>query len=153
MNSAKKFWIYTVLWGVLMGFSLAAQAEAADRVDTASRLGFGNTVETLTKVIKSKGMMIVATVDHQNMLSMVGLKIKGSKTIEFGKPDMGKMVFGMNPEAGLEMPARIYVFEGKDGKTVMSYYKPNYSQYNQELSKVDEMMGMMFSEIVNEVNK
>lgn len=59
----------------------------------------------------------------------------------------------MNPEAGLEMPARIYVFEGKDGKTVMSYYKPNYSQYNQELSKVDEMMGMMFSEIVNEVNK
>lgn len=73
----KKFWIYTVLWGVLMGFSLAAQAEATDRVDTVSRLGFGNTVETLTKVIKSKGMMIVATVDHQNMLSMVGLKIKG----------------------------------------------------------------------------
>lgn len=66
---------------------------------------------------------------------------------------MGKMVFTMSPEAGLEMPARIYVFERGDGKTVVSYYKSNYTQYNPKLSKVDDMMGMMLSEIVNEVNK
>lgn len=151
MNSVKKM---CIMFGVLiMSFGVMAQANAADRIDTVSKHGFDKTVNTLTNAIKSKGMMVVATIDHQNMLSMVGLKIKGSKTIEFGKPDMGKMVFGMNPEAGLEMPARIYVFEGKDGKTVMSYYKSNYSQYNPELSKVDEMMGMMMMEIVNEVNK
>lgn len=149
----KKVWISIISVLLLLSFGIIAQTEIVNRTDTVSKLGFKKTVQGLTKIIKSKGMMVVATIDHQNMLSMVGAKIKGSKTIEFGKPDMGKMVFEMNPEAGLEMPAKIYVYENKDGKTIMSYYKSNYAQYNPEFSKVDEMMSMMLSEIVNEVNK
>jgi uncharacterized protein (DUF302 family) len=131
----------------------AQEVEKGNRVETVSKHGFDKTVELLTKSIKAKGMMIVGIIDHQKMLSMVGVKIKGSKTIEFGKPDMGKMVLTMNPEAGIEMPAKIYVYENKEGKTIISYYKPNYSQYNPEFSKVDEMMSMMLQEIVNEANK
>ena len=37
--------------------------------------------------------------------------------------------------------------------STISYYKSNYAQYNPEFSKIDDMMGMMLSEIVNEVNK
>jgi uncharacterized protein (DUF302 family) len=153
---AKKSCIPTMVVAALLGFGLMAlitQAEEPKRVDTVSKYDFNKTIDTLTKTMKSKGLMVVATLDHQNMLSMVGVKMKGSKTIEFGKPDMGKMVLTMHPEAGLEMPAKVYVFERGDGKTVMSYYKSHYAQYNPEFSKVDEMMGMMLSEIVNEVNK
>lgn len=153
MKSAKKILTGIMLAVFLMSLGMTAQAEVANRGDVVSKWAFNKTVQTLTKIIESKGMMVVATIDHQNMLSMVGARINGSKTIEFGKPDMGKMVFGMNPEAGLEMPAKIYVFEDDHGKVVMSYYKTNYAQYNPELAKVDEMMSMMLSEIVNEVNK
>lgn len=153
MHRTKKILVYPILMLSLLVFGLVAQANAADRVDTISKLSFDATIQALTKAIKARGMMIVATVDHQNMLSMVGMNIKGSKTLEFGKPEMGKMVFGMAPEAGLEMPEKIYVFERGDGRTVMSYYTSNYVQYNPEFSKVDEMMAMMLSEIVNEVNK
>lgn len=121
-------------------------AIAQERVDVISSKNFKQTVEALNKTIKSKGMMIVATVDHQNMLKMVGTNIKGATTIEFGKPDMGKMLFQMHPEAGLEMPARIYVFE-KDGKVIMSYYKTNYAKYDKGMAEMDNMMGMMCSEI------
>ena len=121
MGSTKKSRLYLMLVIVLWGFTLTAHAYGAEPVDTVSKHGFDKTVQAMTKAIKARGMMVVATIDHQNMLSMVGMKIKGSKTIEFGKPDMGKMVFAMAPEAGLEMPAKIYVFERGDGKTVMSY--------------------------------
>lgn len=124
---------------------------AQERVDVASSKDFKQAVETLNKTIKSKGMMIVATVDHQNMLKMVGASIKGATTIEFGKPDMGKMLFTMKPEAGLEMPARFYVFEKNDGKTVVSYYKSNYAKYGADFAKMDEMMNMSYSEITNSV--
>ncbi|MBU2445780.1 MAG: DUF302 domain-containing protein [Bacteroidetes bacterium] len=124
-------------------------AVAQERADVVSSKNFKKTVETLNKTIKSKGMMVVATVDHQNMLKMVGTSIKGATTIEFGKPDMGKMLFTMKPEAGLEMPARFYVFEKSDGKTVVSYYKSNYAKYGADFAKMDEMMNMSYSEITN----
>lgn len=123
-------------------------ANAQERVDVVSGKNFKQTVETLNKTIKSKGMMIVATVDHQNMLKMVGTNIKGATTIEFGKPAMGKMLFQMYPEAGLEMPARIYVFE-KEGKVTMSYYKSNLTKYDKKLEEMDKMMNMMLAEITN----
>lgn len=130
----------------------ASSLWAAERVDLTSNKDFNKTVTSAVKSIKSRGMMVVATIDHKKMLSMVGAKIGGSKTIEFGKPDMGKMIFAMAIEAGLEMPAKIYIFE-KDGKTLVSYYKSNYASYNPEFSKVDEMMNMMLSEIVKDATK
>lgn len=134
----------------VVALSSIAFVKAQERVDVVSSKNFKQTVETLNKTIKSKGMMVVATVDHQNMLKMVGTKIGGATTIEFGKPDMGKMVFSMHPEAGLEMPARIYVYE-KDGKVTMSFYKSNYAKYDKMLADMDKMMDMMCSEIVGSV--
>jgi len=137
---------------IVFGLVLTASVFAGDRLDVVSHKGFQDTTEAVVKAIKGRGMMVVAQIDHQNMLKMVGAKIGGSKTIEFGKPDMGKMVFGMSPEAGLEMPAKIYVFE-RDGKTTLSYYKTDYAKYSPEFAKVDEMMGMMLNEIVQEASK
>jgi uncharacterized protein (DUF302 family) len=130
---------------------LAQRSEEGDRVDVVSAYPFTRTVDNLIKALKEQGMMIVATIDHQNMLRMVGASIKGSKTIEFGKPDMGKMLLPKHPEAGLEMPGKVYVWERSDGKTVVSYYKPSagFSNYkSEEIRKVGEMMEMMVSQIV-----
>lgn len=129
----------------------AARTEKGNRVDVVSAHPFSHTVDRLTTELKGQGMMIVATIDHQNMLSMTGASIKGAKTIEFGKPDMGKMLLPMHPEAGLEMPGRIYVWERSDGKTVVSHYKASagFSNYDaEEVKKMGDMMDMMVSQIV-----
>lgn len=131
----------------VIAVSTMAFVIAQERVDVASSKNFKQTVEELNKTIKSKGMMIVATIDHQNMLKMVGTSIKGATTIEFGKPDMGKMLFSMKPEAGLEMPAKIYVYEDSKGKVIMSFYKTNYAKYGADFAEMDGMMNMMCSEI------
>jgi len=130
----------------------ASLALAAERVDTVSNKGFKETVKAVEKAVEGRGMMVVAKVDHQNMLTMVGVKIGGSMTVEFGKPDMGKMVLTMAPEAGLDMPGKIYVFE-KGGRTMASYFKSNFARYNADFAKVDEMMGMMTAEIVKEATQ
>lgn len=135
---------------VLFGLSAAA---AENRVDKVSSGKFSDTVERLETAIKKRGLMIVATIDHQNMLRMVGASTRGSKTLEFGKPDMMKMLLPGNPEIGLEMPLKIYVYERGDGKTVLSFYRPSsaYATYGkEELTKAGQMMEMMLEEITTE---
>jgi len=67
------------------GWATPALAQSLVRVDKVSNSGFEKTARQLEIALKSRGMMVVATIDHQNMMKMVGGSIKGSKTFEFGK--------------------------------------------------------------------
>jgi uncharacterized protein (DUF302 family) len=123
---------------------------SSPRVDLISKRSFAETVKNLETALKKEGMMVVAKIDHQNMLKMVGVKTAGSLTIEFGKPEMGKMFFSIDPAVGLEMPARFYIYERADGKTVVSFYLPSdrLSLYgNPELKKMGMMMDMTVRKI------
>lgn len=140
----------------LMGWAGLTHAQSPDRVDRVSKADFDRTVKQLETALKGRGMMVVATLDHQNMLRMVGASTRGSKTLEFGKPDMLKMVMSTEPEVGLEMPMKIYVYERGDGKTVVSYYKPSagFSRYGKDqLKMMGEMMDKTLDEIVAEATK
>ena len=140
----------------VLGVAPLVHAEPANRVDKVSNSDFARTVQQLETALKGKGMMIVTTIDHQNMMRMVGASLKGAKTIEFGKPDMGKMTIVANPESGLEMPGKVYVWERGDGKTVVSYYRaaPAFAAYGKDnLTMAGDMMDKMLGEIVVEATK
>ncbi len=138
---------------LLTAFAFGTTAAAQDRVDKVSNKDFSTTVKQLETAIKGHAAMIVATIDHQNMLRMVGASTKGAKTIEFGKPDMMKMLIPDNPEIALEMPLRIYVFERSDRKTVVSYRKLSgvFAGYGKEqLTQAGQMMDMMLDQIASQ---
>jgi len=140
----------------LLGPVAFANAGDENRVDRVSNGGFAQTVQRVETALKGKGMMIVATIDHQNMMRMVGASIKGSKTIEFGKADLGKMTVVPNPEVGLEFPGKIYVWERGDGKTVVSSYRqaPAFLAYGKDnLRMAGEMMDKMLDEVVAEATR
>ncbi len=163
MNGEKTFMgRSSTLWAAIAAFALlglsAARSEAADpgRVDRTSNSSFTATLKKLETTLKAEHMMVVAKVDHRNMLAMVGAKIKGATTVEFGKPDMGKMLLPMNPALGLEMPAKIYVYETADGKVVVSYRKvaSGFATYeNPDVTKAGEMMDMMLDKITASVTR
>lgn len=158
MTHARSFFGELRLFVASLVFLLALPAISfsQDRVDKVSNQGFAGTVKAVETTLKKNGFMIVATIDHQNMLTMVGTKIKGSKTIEFGKPDMMKMLMPMAPEAGLEMPGRFYIWERNDGKTTVSYYKPSvgFGKYgNEMMTKMGKDMDGMWGMIVDEATK
>jgi uncharacterized protein (DUF302 family) len=135
--------------------ALPSWSQGADRVDKTSNLSFSDTVKKVEAVLKGEHMMVVAKIDHQNMLKMVGAKINGSVTIEFGKPDMGKMLFAMNPAVGMEMPHKIYIFETPEKRVVVSYQKasPGFAAYGKEAANMGGMVDMMLEKIATEASK
>ena len=106
----------SVLLLVAAVFVLPASAQEA-RVAVLSHKSFDQTLSQLKSTVAQGGMMVMATVDQGNMLSMTGLKIKGTLFL-VGNPTVGKMVFEQSHAAGLYLPLRVYVYEDKDGKPV-----------------------------------
>lgn len=147
-------WAGVILLLTFNTLSFAQQDK--ERVDKISNKNFAATVKAVETTLQRNGFMVVATIDHQNMLTMVGAKIKGATTIEFGKAEMGKMLLPMAPEAGMEFPGRFYIWERSDGKTVVSYRKPSSglgTYGNEMLTKMGRDMDGMWSMFAEEAAK
>lgn len=119
-------------------------------MDRVSAQNFQTTVGQLETALERRAFMIVARVDHQNMLRMVGTSTRGALTMLFGKPDMMTTNLPAHPEIGLEMPMASNVWERTDGRTVVSYHRPSavFAAYGPDLRMMGDMMGGMLEEIV-----
>jgi uncharacterized protein (DUF302 family) len=132
--------------------AIPAAAQSA-RVTVPSQKNFDQTVSHLKSAVGQGGMMIMATVDQGNMLSMTGLKLKATLFL-VGNPTVGKKVFEQNHGAGLYMPLRVYVYEDKDGKTYVSYDKPSslLAQFdNAEINQTAAMLDQKLDGLVHMV--
>lgn len=142
------------LFALMAVISLPASAQD-NRVTTPSSKSFDQTVSQLKSAVSSGGMMVMATVDQGNMLSMTGLKLKATLFL-VGNPTVGKSLFEQNHAVGLYVPLRVFVYEDKDGKTYVSYDKPSslLGQFNnQEIAQTAAMLDQRLQSLVQMVTK
>lgn len=143
--------VFTLMFA-LAALAVPAAAQNA-RVAVPSHKNFDQTVSQLKSAVGQGGMMIMATVDQGNMLSMTGLKLKANLFL-VGNPTVGKKVFEQNHGAGLYLPLRVFVYEDKDGKTYVSYDKPTslLTQFgNQEINQTAAMLDQKLDGLVHMV--
>jgi uncharacterized protein (DUF302 family) len=115
--------LFTLLMATAVAGMLALPAVAQDsHVTVPSQKSFDQTVSQLKSAVSQGGMMVMGEVNQGNMLAMTGLKLKATLFL-VGNPTVGKKIFEQDPAAGLYVPLRIFVYEGKDGKTYVSYDK------------------------------
>jgi uncharacterized protein (DUF302 family) len=121
--------------------ALTAPAQEA-RVSIPSSKSSDQTVEGFKVAISKGGMMVMSTVDQGNMLKMTGLEMKGTLFL-VGNPNVGKQVFEKDPAAGLYLPMRVYIYQGSDGKTYLSYDKPSVVLKPFNNPSIDQTAGML----------
>lgn len=96
-----------------------------DRLVVRSKYPFMDTVIRIKNTIESKDLLIVGNTDHQELLTLVGLKTGGMLGIEFFHPRYGKVIAKNDGAAALEMPFRVVVMEANDGSVLVTYYRPS----------------------------
>lgn len=131
-----------------LGMPAAAQRA---RVAVPSQKNFDQTVSNLRSAVGKGGMMVMATVDQGNMLSMTGLKLKATLFL-VGNPTVGKKIFEQTHAAGLYIPLRVFVYQGKDGKTYVSYDKPSTLLAQFGNKEVDQTAAMLDQKLDNLVH-
>jgi uncharacterized protein (DUF302 family) len=89
-----------------------------------SRYSVDETVSRLEALLKEKGVKLFAVVDHSGEAAAVGLEMHPTKLLIFGSPKAGTPVMLAAPSAALDLPLKILVAEGADGKVLLSWNDP-----------------------------
>ncbi len=121
---------------------LASASAQTGRVALQSHKSFDQTVNALKAGVSHGGMMIMATVDQGNMLSMTGLPLKATLFL-VGNPTVGKMLFQQSHAVGLYVPLRIFVYQARNGKTYVSFDTPSTllgQFHNDAITKTSRML-------------
>jgi uncharacterized protein (DUF302 family) len=86
------------------------------------------TVEKLQEILKAKGVMLFALVDHSGEAEKAGMKMPPTKLLIFGSPKAGTPVMLAAPSIAIDLPLKILVWEDTQGKVWVSYNSPEYLQ-------------------------
>jgi uncharacterized protein (DUF302 family) len=86
------------------------------------------TVETLTAVLRAKGVTLVALVDHDGEAAKVGMTMPPTKLLIFGNPKAGTALMLAAPSVAIDLPLKILVWEDGQGRVWLSYNSPAYLQ-------------------------
>jgi uncharacterized protein (DUF302 family) len=139
----------TLLAALFAAFAATAAFAQEARVSIPSNKTFDQTVEAFKMAVSKGGMMVMSTVDQGNMLKMTGFEMKGTLFL-VGNPNVGKQVFEKDPAAGLYLPLRVYIYQGSDRKTYLSYDKPsvvlkpfNNTSIDQTAAMLDQKLDML----------
>ena len=104
--------------------------------------------------MKSKGITVFATIDHQAAAKAVGEKLAPATVLIVGNPKVGTALMQEKPYAGIELPLKIFVWE-QEKRIWISYrfITPMMELYRIEKQietarKIDTAMFHLIDEVV-----
>ena len=79
------------------------------------------TVRRLEEIMRGKGLTVFARIDHRSGAGDVGLEMQDEQVLIFGNPRAGTPLMVSRPLVGLDLPLRVLVWRGPDGRVWASY--------------------------------
>jgi uncharacterized protein (DUF302 family) len=97
-------------------------------VHLVSAHSVAETLERLLSLLQTKGIAVFALVDHSGEAAKVGLEMHPTKLVIFGNPKAGTPIMVAAPDTAIDLPLKILIAEGHDGKVHVSYNSPAWLQ-------------------------
>jgi uncharacterized protein (DUF302 family) len=104
---------------VMSSSTASGVAEEAVRIESA--YSFSDTLARLQSTLASKGFRLFATIDHRAAAESVGLIMPPTMVLIYGNPKGGTPLMLAAPDFALELPLRVLVREGPEGKVYVTY--------------------------------
>ena len=102
-------------------------------------------VETTYNKIKTiltnnPNLKILLELDHSKNAASVGLDLRSTKIILFGNPKLGTPLMQASATTSIDLPQKIVVYAGDDGKAVVVYNDPLYLKERHHITGADEIL-------------
>jgi uncharacterized protein (DUF302 family) len=82
---------------------------------------FVETVQRLLAAFADKGIKVFATIDQRAEALAVGLSLPPTTLILFGNPKAGTPLMLANPQAGIDLPLKVLVYEHAPGDVIVFF--------------------------------
>jgi uncharacterized protein (DUF302 family) len=84
------------------------------------------TLDRLEAKLRERGVLVFARIDFSGDAGRAGLNMRPEQMLVFGNPKAGTPLMLTAPEAGLDLPLKLLVWEAVDGKVWAAYNDPQY---------------------------
>jgi len=108
---------------IVAAFSYSALTDSRDDgvVRVKSVYPVAETIVRIKKDVGDKGIMFFSEVDQSTLAAGAGITLRPSVLLTFGNPPLGTQFITSNPNAGLDWPVRLLVFEDDKGQVWTAY--------------------------------
>jgi uncharacterized protein (DUF302 family) len=108
-----------------LSVSVGAKAMDGDGLVTIqSRHTPKETMQRLETAVKSKGMTVFAHIDHAAGAAEVGMTLRPTDLLIFGRPKGGTPLMQSAQTIGIDLPLKALVWEDAEGHVWLSYNDP-----------------------------
>jgi uncharacterized protein (DUF302 family) len=84
------------------------------------------TLARLETIVQTKGLAILARIDHSGDAAMAGLEMQPTKLLIFGNAKSGTPLMIAAPTVAIDLPLKALVWQDNDGMVWLSYNSLDY---------------------------
>jgi len=85
-----------------------------------------DTADKFAQIVEDKGLRLFARIDHSANAAGVDLDLKPTEVILFGNPNAGTVLMQCAATVAIDLPQKVLVWEGADGKVWLAYNNPAF---------------------------
>jgi uncharacterized protein (DUF302 family) len=100
------------------------------------------TIERIKQDVAAKGILWFGTIDQAQLAAGAGIKLRPSTLLVFGNPPLGTQFITAKPEAGLDWPVRLLVYEDGKGQVWAAYTDFGWIARRHGITNRSEQFGM-----------
>ena len=90
-----------------------------------SKFGPKETVDRLAAAITTRGISIMARIDHAAAAAAIGMELRPTEVLIFGNPRAGTPLMQAEQTVGIDLPLKALVWQDADGSTRLAYNDPH----------------------------
>ena len=123
-----------LLLAILVALAVAAPARAEELIVAKSSRPVKETLDRLEKLVTDDGFSVVARVPHSQAANSVGLTLRPTELMIFGKPQGGTPIMVCNQRAGIDLPVRALAWQDESGQVWLATVDPQVLKTRYALS-------------------
>lgn len=109
-----------------VGISYSSAYADTGMVVIPSPYSVSETIDKLSSVLESKGMKIMARVNHGANAANNDLTLRPTELLIFGNPKIGTPLMNCSQSIAIDLPQKMLAWEDEDGKIWLGYNDPAY---------------------------
>ena len=91
-----------------------------------SRFGPKETMDRLAAAVTSRGISIMARIDHAAAAAAVGMELRPTEVLIFGNPQAGTPLMQAVQTIGIDLPLKALVWQDEAGLIWLAYNDPQW---------------------------
>lgn len=103
------------------------------------------TADRLESVLQSKGMTVIARINHSAAAQNAGMTLRPTELLIFGNPKVGTPLMQCQQSVALDLPQKALIWEDESGTVWISYNDPEYLADRHDLEGCDEVIAKVKS--------